>query len=82
MPELTCKTIRELSIEDAMSSMGNLSANISPQIALIKNANGATGSVFGGSRKEKRRKSHLYLLKNGSKTFVRKQSVHFKVSPT
>ena len=35
-PEKTCKTIRELSNEDMMSSMGNVSANISPQIQSVK----------------------------------------------
>ena len=61
-PEKTCKTIRELSIENDISSMGNISAHVSPQITSVKNMSinsKNAGSIIGTSHRKRRRQSEI-----------------------
>lgn len=94
VPEKTCKTIRELSIEDAVSSMGNVSANISPQITSVKNMSmnsKQAGSIISNSRRMRRRQSenppatqNVASIMKPSNTLVgiiRQQSIPFAKSP-
>lgn len=96
VPEKTCKTIRELSIEDAVSSMGNVSANISPQIASVKNmsmhSRQAGSTIISNNQRMRRRQSERHSatpniansIMKPSKTHVgimRQQSIPFAKSP-
>lgn len=74
-PEKTCKTIRELSNEDLMSSMGNLSAQISPQITSVKNVSikskHTSQKVLRSEKRLRRRQSECYVqTQEGSNTLL------------